>query len=141
MTTVSVIRDFTRSLPLELVNHVELQALEKILRRRRISQVDGPPDKAGEGQLNVLVSLVENLGAVLADVAALADVAGVENGENRFALDEGTRVGELPITLLLRLAEAHFGPIGAALPGVARSVLSDSDACSACGRGPQCREV
>ena len=63
----------------ELVNHVELIALENIFGRCHFAEVQGPAQESGERQLHIVEGLVENLNPVLADVASLPDVAGVKN--------------------------------------------------------------
>jgi len=59
---------------LELVDYVKLEALQPRLRRSAGGDmpVERATDQTGEGQLNVLIGLVEDFDAVLANVAVLA---------------------------------------------------------------------
>src|SRR6266850_2003927 len=106
---------------LELVDYVKLQALQPRLRRSAGGDmpVERATDQTGEGQLNVLIGLVEDFDAVLADVAVLAQVAEVEGAHDRFAFDEHARVGELNILGFRLAADAAFQPIATALTGEA----------------------
>jgi len=56
---------------------------------------------------------------MLADVAALPDIARVENRIYSLALDKHSRVRKLPVAFLLGAAKARFGPVAAALPRIA----------------------
>src|SRR5438034_4376962 len=108
-----------RSDRLELVNDVELITLQYVLRRRRLAEVQRPSKESSKRQLHIVERLIHDLGAMLADIAALPDVAGVEHRHYRLALDKHPRVGELPVTLLLDPSNARFSPVGSALPGIA----------------------
>src|SRR5712664_827443 len=102
---------------LELVDDVELQALQPRLGRSAGGDmpVERAPDQTGEGQLNVLVGLVEDFDAVLADVAVLPEVAEVKRAHDGFAFDEHACVGELKILGFRLAADQAFEPIAKAL--------------------------
>ena len=108
-----------RSGRLELVNDVELITLQDVLWRRCLTEVQRPAEKSSKRQLDIVERLIPNFGAMLADVAALPDVAGVEHGHYRLALDKHPRVGELPIAFLLQAAKARFRPVSPTLTGIA----------------------
>src|SRR5882672_673183 len=114
----------TTAVRLELVDDVELQALQPRLRRSAGGDmpVERATDQTGEGQLNVLIGLVEDFDAVLANVAVLAQVAEVEGAHDSFAFDEHARVGELEILGFREAADAALEPIAAALAGDAGGV-------------------
>src|SRR5882672_9355735 len=65
---------YNRGAALELVDYVKLEALQPRLRRSAGGDmpVERATDQTGEGQLNVLIGLVEDFDAVLANVAVLA---------------------------------------------------------------------
>ena len=63
--------------------------------------------------------LIEQLYAVLADVAVLTQVAEVECAHNRFAFNHHARIGKLNVATLRQTAYAAFEPIAAALAGIA----------------------
>src|SRR5215471_18453519 len=90
---------------LELINHVELIALEEVLWRLGTSPVQRPADQSGEGQGYVAEGLIEHLGAVLGNIAGLANVAEVKSAHHSFALDEKPGVSELPVTFFLSAAK------------------------------------
>src|SRR6266850_391533 len=106
---------------LELVDYVKLQALQPRLRRSAGGDmpVERATDQTGEGQLNVLIGLVEDFDAVLADVAVLPEVAEVKRAHDRFAFDEHACAGELNILSFRLAADTAFEPVAAALAGEA----------------------
>src|SRR6266446_421819 len=128
---------------LELVDYVKLQALQPRLRRSAGGDmpVERAPDQTGEGQLNVLVGLVEDFDAVLADVAVVAQVAEVERAHNGFAFDKHARVGELEIFGFREAADAAFEPIATALAGEAGGVAGNGRDCRCCSSGTYGREI
>src|SRR6266849_7374524 len=116
---------------LELVDYVKLQALQPRLRRSAGSDmpVERATDQTGEGQLDVLVGLVEDFDAVLADIAVLAQVAEVKRAHDGFAFDEHACVGELKILGFREAADAAFEPVATALAGKAAGIACDSGDC------------
>src|SRR3954451_4935001 len=109
-----------RSGRLELVNDVELITLQYVLRWRRLTEVQRPSKEPGKRQLDIVERLIHDLGTMLADIAALPDVAGIEYRHHCLALDKHPRISELPIPFLLQAAKARFRPVGPALAGIAR---------------------
>src|SRR6267143_4203528 len=126
---------------LELVDDVELQALQDWLGRSRSVPVERAPEETGEAQLDILVCLIEHFDAVLANIAVLPQVAEVERAHDGFTFDEHAGVGKLDVFDLRKPADAAFEPVAAALTREAGgATCHGGDRCCR-GRGSRSRQT
>lgn len=65
----------------EFINHIKLISLQDVLRRCGVAEVQRTAKEAGERELHVVEGLIEDLNPMLAHIASLPYVAGVESGE------------------------------------------------------------